>query len=65
MFLTVKLLYFYILGGRSMEGSPIITFPDHNSFHLLNDRDYQRLIQYLVGVTSLQGKFYSNFPSHT
>ena len=37
-----------------MEGSPIITFPDHNSFHLLNDRDYQRLIQYLVGVTSLQ-----------
>ncbi|XP_070494740.1 guanine nucleotide exchange factor DBS isoform X6 [Chironomus tepperi] len=46
--------YAIITGGRSMEGSPIITFPDHNSFHLLNDRDYQRLIQYLVGVTSLQ-----------
>jgi pleckstrin homology domain-containing family G member 4 len=37
-----------------MDGSPLITFPDHNNFHLLSDRDYQRLIQYLVGVTSLQ-----------
>lgn len=37
-----------------MEGSPLITFPDHNNFHLLSDRDYQRLIQYIVGVTSLQ-----------
>lgn len=45
----------FILGGRSnIEGSPIITFPDHNNFYILNDRDYQRLIQYLVGVTSLQ-----------
>lgn len=44
-----------ITGGRSMDtGSPLITFPDHNNFHLLTDRDYQRLIQYLIGVTSLQ-----------
>ena len=47
--------YAIITGGRSMDtGSPLITFPDHNNFHLLNDRDYQRLIQYLIGVTSLQ-----------
>lgn len=47
--------YAIITGGRSMDtGSPLITFPDHNNFHLLNDRDYARLIQYLVGVTSLQ-----------
>lgn len=47
--------YAIITGGRSMDtGSPLITFPDHNNFHLLSDRDYQRLIQYLIGVTSLQ-----------
>ncbi|CRL00210.1 CLUMA_CG013484, isoform A [Clunio marinus] len=47
--------YAIITGGRSMDtGSPLITFPDHNNFHLLCDRDYQRLIQYLIGVTSLQ-----------
>lgn len=47
--------YAIISGGRSMDtGSPLITFPDHNNFHLLSERDYQRLIQYLIGVTSLQ-----------
>ena len=47
--------YAIITGGRSMDtGSPLITFPDHNNFQLLSDRDYQRLIQYLIGVTSLQ-----------
>lgn len=47
--------YAIITGGRSMDtGSPLITFPDHNNFHMLTDRDYQRLIQYLIGVTSLQ-----------
>lgn len=51
---SIELNLNLFVGGRSMEGSPIITFPDHNNFHLLNDRDYQRLIQYLVGVTSLQ-----------
>lgn len=47
--------YAIITGGRSMDtGSPLITFPDHNNFHMLTDRDYQRLTQYLIGVTSLQ-----------
>lgn len=47
--------YAIISGGRSLDtGSPLITFPDHNNFQLLSDRDYQRLIQYLIGVTSLQ-----------
>lgn len=46
--------YGIISGGRSREGSPIITFPDHLNFHLLSDRDYQRLILYLISVTSLQ-----------
>lgn len=47
--------YAVITGARSMDtGSPLITFPDSNNFHLLSDRDYQRLIQYLIGVTSLQ-----------
>lgn len=47
--------YAIITGGRSNDtGSPLITFPDHNNFHLLSERDYQRLIQYLIGVTSLQ-----------
>lgn len=47
--------YAVITGARSTDtGSPLITFPDNNNFHLLSDRDYQRLIQYLIGVTSLQ-----------
>lgn len=47
--------YAIITGGRSMDtGSPLITFPDHNNFHQLMEREYQRLIQYLIGVTSLQ-----------
>jgi hypothetical protein len=47
--------YAIITGGRSNDfGSPLITFPDYNNFHLLTERDYQRLIQYLIGVTSLQ-----------
>jgi pleckstrin homology domain-containing family G member 4 len=47
--------YAIITGGRSNDfGSPLITFPDHNNFNLLSEQDYQRLIQYLIGVTSLQ-----------
>lgn len=47
--------YAIISGGRSLDtGSPLITFPDHNNFQLLSDDDYQKLIQYLIGVTSLQ-----------
>jgi pleckstrin homology domain-containing family G member 4 len=47
--------YAIITGGRATDtGSPLITFPDNNNFQLLSDRDYQRLIQYLIGVFSLQ-----------
>jgi pleckstrin homology domain-containing family G member 4 len=47
--------YAIITGGRATDtGSPLITFPDNNNFQSLTDRDYQRLIQYLIGVFSLQ-----------
>lgn len=47
--------YAIITGGRATDtGSALITFPDNNNFQLLSDRDYQRLIQYLIGVFSLQ-----------
>lgn len=39
-----------ITGGRSREGCPIITFPDHNNFHLLTEHDYEKLISYLTSV---------------
>lgn len=42
--------YAIISGGKSREGCPIITFPDHNNFHLLTDYDYQKLILYLTSV---------------
>lgn len=42
--------YAIITGGRSREGCPIITFPDHNNFHMLNERDYEKLISYLTAV---------------
>lgn len=41
-----------ITGGRSMEGCPIITFPDHNNFLTLGDLEYQRLVFYLTSVPS-------------
>lgn len=46
--------YAIITGGRATDGAMLISFPDHNNFHLLTDCDYQSLIQYLIGVTSLQ-----------
>lgn len=47
--------YAIITGGRAIDtGSPLITFPDNNNFQMLEDDDYQRLIQYLIGVFSLQ-----------
>ncbi|XP_031630381.1 guanine nucleotide exchange factor DBS isoform X3 [Contarinia nasturtii] len=46
--------YAIITGGRSREGCPIITFPDHNNFHLLNEHDYEKLISYLTSVPTLQ-----------
>lgn len=42
--------YAIITGGRSREGCPIITFPDHNNFHLLSEHDYEKLITYLTSV---------------
>lgn len=42
--------YAIITGGRSREGCPIITFPDHNNFHMLTERDYEKLISYLTAV---------------
>ena len=44
--------YAIITGGRSREGCPLITFPDHNNFQTLSDIDYQRLILYLTSVPS-------------
>lgn len=41
-----------ITGGRSRDGCPIITFPDNNNFHVLSDRDYEKLISYLASVPS-------------
>lgn len=42
--------YAIITGGRSREGCPIISFPDHNNFHGLTDHDYEKLITYLTSV---------------
>lgn len=42
--------YAILSGGRSREGCPIITFPDHNNFHMLNEQDYEKLISYLTSV---------------
>lgn len=42
--------YAIITGGRSREGCPIITFPDHNNFHMLTEHDYEKLISYLTSV---------------
>lgn len=42
--------YAIISGGRSREGCPIITFPDHNNFHMLSEHDYEKLISYLTAV---------------
>lgn len=44
--------YAIITGGRSKDGCPLITFPDHNNFQSLADHDYQKLILYLTSVPS-------------
>lgn len=44
--------YAIISGGRSSEGCPLITFPDHNNFQSLFDPDYQKLVTYLTSVPS-------------
>lgn len=42
--------YAIITGGRSREGCPLITFPDHNNFHGMTEHDYEKLISYLTSV---------------
>lgn len=44
--------YAIITGGKSKEGCPLITFPDHNNFNALSDSDYQQLMLYLTSVPS-------------
>ncbi|XP_076261206.1 guanine nucleotide exchange factor DBS-like isoform X2 [Rhynchophorus ferrugineus] len=46
--------YAIISGGKSKDGSPIITFPDNSKFHMLSDIQYQRLMLYLTSVPTLQ-----------
>ncbi|XP_030748753.1 guanine nucleotide exchange factor DBS-like isoform X2 [Sitophilus oryzae] len=46
--------YAIISGGKSKDGSPIITFPDNNNFHMITDAQYQRLMLYLTSVPTLQ-----------
>ena len=43
---------FFIIfsGGRTVEGYPIITFPDTGTFWSLSDEDYHKLILYLTNV---------------
>lgn len=42
--------YAIITGGRSREGCPIITFPDHNNFQEMSEHEYEKLISYLTSV---------------
>lgn len=44
--------YAIITGGKSKEGCPVITFPDHGNFQSLSDLDYQKLMLYLTSVPS-------------
>ncbi|XP_032311518.1 guanine nucleotide exchange factor DBS isoform X6 [Drosophila ananassae] len=46
--------YVIITGGRSIDGCPLIIFPDNNNFHFLEEEDYQKLILYITSVPSLQ-----------
>lgn len=45
--------YALLTGGRSRDGCPLITFPDHANFHALAPQEYQRLLLYLTSVPSL------------
>jgi hypothetical protein len=46
--------YAIVTGGKSHDGCPIITFPDLGNFCSLGDVEYQRLVQYLTSVPSMQ-----------
>lgn len=47
--------YAIITGGKTLDGFPIITFPDSAvEFLNLSDEEYKRLMLYLTGVPSMQ-----------
>ncbi|XP_053614201.1 guanine nucleotide exchange factor DBS-like isoform X2 [Plodia interpunctella] len=45
--------YALATGGLAKDHRPLITFPDHNNFHLLSAAEYRRLLLYLTSVPSL------------
>lgn len=44
--------YVVITGGRSIDGCPLIIFPDNNNFNFLEQEDYEKLILYITSVPS-------------
>ncbi|GCB69510.1 hypothetical protein scyTo_0005493, partial [Scyliorhinus torazame] len=40
-------------GGRSIDGAPIITFPEHTAFGGLSDEDFLSVVTYLTSIPSL------------
>uniref|UniRef100_UPI00398F0B27 guanine nucleotide exchange factor DBS-like n=1 Tax=Pristiophorus japonicus TaxID=55135 RepID=UPI00398F0B27 len=40
-------------GGRSRDGAPIITFPEHTAFGDLSDEDFLNVVTYLTSIPSL------------
>ncbi|XP_072897329.1 guanine nucleotide exchange factor DBS isoform X2 [Hemitrygon akajei] len=40
-------------GGRSRDGAPIITFPEHTDFGDLSDEDFLNVVTYLTSIPSL------------
>lgn len=44
--------YALATGGLAKDHRPLITFPDHNNFHLLSAPEYKRLLLYLTSVPS-------------
>ncbi|XP_026320244.1 guanine nucleotide exchange factor DBS-like isoform X5 [Hyposmocoma kahamanoa] len=45
--------YALATGGLAKDHRPVITFPDHNNFHLLSADEYRRLLLYLTSIPSL------------
>ncbi|CAH2102840.1 unnamed protein product [Euphydryas editha] len=45
--------YALATGGLAKDHRPLITFPDHNNFHLLTAAEYRRLLLYLTSVPSI------------
>ncbi|XP_048460265.1 guanine nucleotide exchange factor DBS [Rhincodon typus] len=40
-------------GGRSRDGAPIITFPEHSTFGDLSDEEFLNVVTYLTSIPSL------------